>query len=140
MNGWVGGNSEHCINTYLFSEGNRVVLIKGDHIICNPNNATHLWHVQGTNKMSFYGRSPEGTGRYNVKISVLLSCHISRPLIGQKRECFIVEEVIEVDELDESNISAAAGKQGWAELFHTLINIKLYQITLNYKIFWNTNF
>ena len=28
----------------------------------------------------------------------------------------MVEEVIEVDELDESNISAAVGKQGWVEL------------------------
>ena len=35
----------------------------------------------------------------------------SRPLIGQKRECYIVEEVIEVDELDKGNISAALGKQ-----------------------------
>ena len=31
-------------------------------------------------------------------------------LISQKWECFIVEEVIEVDELHEVNISAAAGK------------------------------
>ena len=45
-----------------------------------------------------------------------------------------------MDELDEGNIPAAAGKQGWAELFHTRINIKLYQIILQYKIFWNTNF
>ena len=46
---------------------------------------------------------------------------------------------LEVDELDKGNISAAAGKQGWAELFQTRTNIKLYQITLNYKIFCNTN-
>ena len=45
-----------------------------------------------------------------------------------------------MDDLDEGNISAAAGKQGWAELFHTWINIKLYPITLNHKIFWNTSF
>ena len=32
----------------------------------------------------------------------------SRPLIGQKRECYIIEQVIEVDELDKDNISAAA--------------------------------
>ena len=32
-------------------------------------------------------------------------------LIGGKYECYIVEEVIEVDELDEGNISAAARKQ-----------------------------
>ena len=34
----------------------------------------------------------------------------SRPLIGQKSECCIIEEVIEVDELDKGNISAALGK------------------------------
>ena len=42
-------------------------------------------------------------------------CHVtfSWPLIGQKWECYIVEEVIDVDELDEGYlISAAAGKQG----------------------------
>ena len=51
----------------------------------------------------FYGRCPEGTGRHNVKM----------PPIGQKWECNIVEEVIDVDELDEGYlISAAAGKQG----------------------------
>ena len=52
-------------------------------------------------KMSFY-------------ISFCLSiCYVtfSRPLIGQKKECYIVEEVIEVDELDKGNISAASGKQ-----------------------------
>ena len=41
-------------------------------------------------------------------------CHVtfSKPLIGHMRECYIVEEVIEVDELDEDNLkSAAAGKQ-----------------------------
>ena len=41
-------------------------------------------------------------------------CHVtfSKPLIGQKRECYIVKEVIEVDEHDEGNLkSAAAGKQ-----------------------------
>ena len=31
----------------------------------------------------------------------------SRPLNGQKRECYIVEEVIEVDELNEGNLYAA---------------------------------
>ena len=37
----------------------------------------------------------------------------SRPLIGQKWEYYIVEEVIDVDELDEGHlISAATGKQG----------------------------
>ena len=45
-----------------------------------------------------------------------------------------------MDDLNEGNISASVGKQGWAELFHTRINIKLYQIILQYKIFWNTNF
>ena len=34
-----------------------------------------------------------------------------RPLIGQKRVCYIVEEVIEVDELDEGNISAASANK-----------------------------
>ena len=45
-----------------------------------------------------------------------------------------------MDDLDEGNISAAAGKQGWAELYHTRINIKLHQITLNHKIFFYTSF
>ena len=53
----------------------------------------------------FYGRCPEGIGRHNVKMSVLLVT-FSRPLNGQKRECYIVEEVIKVDELDKGNISA----------------------------------
>ena len=48
-------------------------------------------------------------------------CHVtfSKSLIGQKSECYIVEEVIKVDELDKGNISAALGKQdkqGKAEL------------------------
>ena len=73
----------------------------------------------------FYGRCPEGIGRHNVKMSSCLSmflsiflsiCHVtfSRPLIGQKWECYIVEEDVDVDELDEGYllISAAAGKQG----------------------------
>ena len=34
-----------------------------------------------------------------------------RPLIGQKKECYNVKEVIEVDELSKGNISAASGKQ-----------------------------
>ena len=43
----------------------------------------------------------------------------------------IVKEVIEVDELNEVNISAAAGKQSWAELFHTRTYIELYKIKLS---------
>ena len=35
----------------------------------------------------------------------------SMPLIGQKSECYIVEEVIKVDELDKGNISPALGQQ-----------------------------
>ena len=53
-------------------------------------------------------------GRHNVKLSIclyVLLVTFSRPLIGHKRECYIVEEVIEVDELDKGNISAALGKQ-----------------------------
>ena len=73
-----------------------------------------------TKLFTFYGRCPESIGRHNVKMSLCLSiclsvCHVtfSRPLIGQKWECYIVEEVIDVDELDEGYlISAAAGKQG----------------------------
>ena len=41
-------------------------------------------------------------------------CHVtfSKPLMGQKRECCLIEEVIEVDEHDENNLKlAAAGKQ-----------------------------
>ena len=33
-----------------------------------------------------------------------------RPLIDQKRLCYIVEKIIEVDELDKDNISPALGK------------------------------
>ena len=45
-----------------------------------------------------------------------------------------------MDELNKANLSAAAGKQGRAELYHTRMNSKLHQITLNHKIFLNTNF
>ena len=50
----------------------------------------------------------------SICLYVFLSiCHVtfSKPLIGQKRECYIVEEVIEVDELEEGNTSAESGKQ-----------------------------
>ena len=86
------------------------------------------------NSVNFYGRCPEGIGRHNFKMSVLLSfCHVtfSRPLIGQKRECSIVEEVIEVDELDNGNIPAALGKAELAELCHTRTYIKSNQIKSN---------
>ena len=63
----------------------------------------------------YYGHCPEVIGRHNVKMSVPMSlCHVTflKPLIGQKRECYIVVEVIEVDEYDKGNLkSAAAGKQ-----------------------------
>ena len=43
---------------------------------------------------------------------VYLCCvTFSRPLIGQNTECYILEEVIEVDELDKGNISAESEKQ-----------------------------
>ena len=48
---------------------------------------------------------------------------MSRPLIGQKRECYIVEEVIEVDKLDEGSISVAAEKQD--ELSCATLGLKL---------------
>ena len=38
---------------------------------------------------------------------VCVSEMISRPLVGRKYECYIVIEVIDLDELDEGNISAA---------------------------------
>jgi len=41
---------------------------------------------------------------------------------------YIVEEVIEVDELDKGNISAALGKAELAELCHTLTYTKSNQI------------
>ena len=50
----------------------------------------------------------------------LLSEIISRPLIGRKYDCYIVIEVIDLDELNEGNISAAAenntnnGRLSWA--------------------------
>ena len=55
-------------------------------------------------------------------------CHFtfSRPLIGEKSECYIVEEVIKVDELDKGNIPAASGKQykyGNAELSHATLGL-----------------
>ena len=64
--------------------------------------------------LPFYGRCLEGIGHHIVKMSLFLYvCLVtfSRPLIGQKRECYIVEEVIEVDELDKGNISVVLGKQ-----------------------------
>ena len=67
-------------------------------------------NVRTFRNKDFYGRCPEGIGRHNVKMS-FCPFTFSRPLIGQKRERYIVEEVIEVDELDKDNISAALGKQ-----------------------------
>ena len=46
----------------------------------------------------------------SVYVSVSLVTSI-QPLIGPMWECYIVDEVIEVDELDEGKIFAAAGKQ-----------------------------
>ena len=47
-----------------------------------------------------------------ILCGVRLLCDIIyRPLIGRKYECYNVIEVIDVDELDKGNISAAAGKQ-----------------------------
>ena len=65
----------------------------------------------------FYGCCPEG--RLVVIMSRCLSLCLSlshviflKPLIGQKRENYIIEEVIEADEHDEGNLKlAAAGKQ-----------------------------
>ena len=51
----------------------------------------------------------------SICLSIFLYiCHVtfSRPPIGQQWECYIAEEVIDVDELDEGYlISAAAGKK-----------------------------
>ena len=70
-------------------------------------------------------------------------CHlvceiISRPLIGHKYECYIIIEVIVVDELDKGNIllssstsvtiSAVAGiqeKQAGAELCQAQVKLKV---------------
>ena len=49
-----------------------------------------------------------------AEVVIMSRCPVTycKPLIGQNRECYIVEEVIEVDEHDKSNLkSAAAGKQ-----------------------------
>ena len=49
-----------------------------------------------------------------VYVCIYLSVYVVtpiRPLIGPMWECFIVNEVIVVDELDEGKIFAAAGKQ-----------------------------
>ena len=63
----------------------------------------------------FYGRCSEGIGRHNVKMSVYVPlCHVAflKHLIGQKRECYIVKEVIEVDKHNKGNLkSAETGKQ-----------------------------
>ena len=67
-------------------------------------------------------------------------CHVtfSKPLIGQKRECYIAEEVIKADELDKGNISTALGKQDNKErkkksppkcTYCTIFNIVLGQWT-----------
>ena len=58
------------------------------------------------------GQSPESLFNvtYHLDNKPIVICHVtfSRPLIGQKWECYIVEEVIDVDELNEGNIHAAA--------------------------------
>ena len=97
-------------------------LLPVDHLNCNTCCAKAHANTQGTKQYPFfrlfYGRCPEGIGRHNVKMSVYLSIcpfvmsYFFPPLIGQKRECYIVKEVIEVDEHEEGNLkSAAAGKQ-----------------------------
>ena len=58
--------------------------------------------TQRSFKVGFLRLLPEDIGCQNVKISLRLSiCHVtfSRPLIGQTWECYILEEVIDVDEL-----------------------------------------
>ena len=59
--------------------------------------------------LSFYGRCLQGIGHHNVMISLcpLSICHatVSRHLIGQRWECYIVEEVIEVDEFDKGRLN-----------------------------------
>ena len=46
-----------------------------------------------------------------VSVSVYASCHPDSASDFSNVECYIVDEVIEVDELDEGKIFAAAGKQ-----------------------------
>ena len=46
-----------------------------------------------------------------VYLPLYLCKIISGPLIGRKQESYIAEDVIEVDELDEGNVSDTAGKQ-----------------------------
>ena len=43
-------------------------------------------------------------------MSVCVCVQISLPLIGQNKNAYFLEEVIEMDELDEANIDVAAGK------------------------------
>ena len=51
-----------------------------------------------------------GGGLWNCQGSNFIS-HTNKSLIGQQKECYIVQEVFEVAELDKGNISAASGKQ-----------------------------
>ena len=64
----------------------------------------------------------------------LYVCHVtfSRPLIGQKWECYIVEEVIDVDELDEGYLISAS----LASL--DLLNVKVKVKVKTDKKFWNS--
>ena len=74
--------------------------------------------TQRSFKVGFLRLLPEDIGCQNVKMSLRMSiCHVtfSRPLIGQKWECYIIEEVIEevieMDELVEDHLTlATAGK------------------------------
>ena len=43
-------------------------------------------------------------------LASLMCVRISMLLIGCKKECYIVEEVIEEDELEDVNVYSAAGK------------------------------
>ena len=57
-----------------------------------------------------------------------------RPLIGWKYECYIIIEVIDVDELDKGNISAAEnktnnGRLSWAVPHSDLTNTDTYIAT-----------
>ena len=59
---------------------------------------------------------------------------MSHFLIGERGECYIVEEVIEVDELDKGNLSAALGKQDKelkAELSYATLGFLSNQIKSN---------
>ena len=65
-------------------------------------------------EVDFYDCCPAGRDRHNVYTELCVCAYDVTsiwPLIGPKWESYIVEEVTEMDELNEGEIFAGAGKQ-----------------------------